>query len=55
MDGEWIDLGSAEELAGAPLRTLTAGRTRVALVFKDGVGYDPRKLVDAAKGTVGLR
>ena len=37
MDGDWIDLGSAEELARTPLRTLTAGRTRVALAFKDGV------------------
>jgi hypothetical protein len=27
----------------------------VAIVFKDGIGYDPAKLVDAAKGTVGLR
>lgn len=27
----------------------------VSLVFKDGVGYDPAKLVEAAKGTVGLR
>jgi len=27
----------------------------VAIVFKDGVGYDPAKLVEAAKGTVGLR
>jgi imidazolonepropionase-like amidohydrolase len=27
----------------------------VALVFKDGVGYDPAKLVKAANGTVGLR
>jgi imidazolonepropionase-like amidohydrolase len=27
----------------------------VAIVFKDGVGYDPAKLTDAAKGTVGLR
>jgi hypothetical protein len=24
-------------------------------VFKDGVGYDPAKLVKAANGTVGLR
>jgi hypothetical protein len=24
-------------------------------VFKDGVGYDPAKLVKAAEGTVGLR
>lgn len=27
----------------------------VALVFKDGVGYDPAKLVKAANGTVGVR
>jgi imidazolonepropionase-like amidohydrolase len=27
----------------------------VELVFKDGVGYDPAKLVQAANGTVGLR
>jgi len=28
---------------------------KVAMVFKDGVGYDPGKLVKAANGTVGLR
>nr|WP_159016332.1 amidohydrolase family protein [Lysobacter profundi] len=28
---------------------------QVELVFKDGVGYDPAKLVQAANGTVGLR
>jgi hypothetical protein len=27
----------------------------VVLVFKDGVGYDPARLVKAARGTVGLR
>ncbi len=27
----------------------------VAIVFKDGVGYDPAKRVKAAEGTVGLR
>lgn len=27
----------------------------VAIVFKDGIGYDPAKLVEAANGTVGLR
>jgi len=27
----------------------------VEIVFKDGVGYDPEKLVEAANGTVGLR
>jgi hypothetical protein len=28
---------------------------KVVTVFKDGVGYDPAKLVKAANGTVGLR
>ena len=28
---------------------------KVVTVFKDGVGYDPDKLVKAANGTVGLR
>jgi imidazolonepropionase-like amidohydrolase len=28
---------------------------KVALVFKDGVGYDPEKLIAAVRGTVGLR
>ena len=27
----------------------------VVMVFKDGVGYDPARLVKAANGTVGLR
>ncbi|HEX7192279.1 MAG TPA: amidohydrolase family protein [Thermoanaerobaculia bacterium] len=27
----------------------------VAIVFKDGTGYDPAKLTEASKGTVGLR
>lgn len=37
MAGEWIDLGSAEDLARTPMRTVMAARTRLALVFKDGV------------------
>ena len=28
---------------------------RVEIVFKDGIGYDSAKLIDACKGTVGLR
>jgi nitrite reductase/ring-hydroxylating ferredoxin subunit/multimeric flavodoxin WrbA len=36
MDTNWIDLGSAAELRAAPLRTVTAGRTKIALVCKDG-------------------
>ena len=27
---------------------------RVKLVFKDGAGYDPAKLLDSVKGSVGL-
>jgi imidazolonepropionase-like amidohydrolase len=28
---------------------------QVELVFKDGVGYDPQKLIDSVRGTVGLQ
>jgi len=28
---------------------------KVELVFKDGVGYDSAKLIESAKGMVGLR
>ena len=28
---------------------------KVELVFKDGVGYDPGKLIESVRGTVGLR
>ena len=28
---------------------------KVSLVFKDGVGYDPSRLIDTARGQVGLR
>ena len=28
---------------------------KVEIVFKDGVGYDPGKLIDSVRGTVGLR
>jgi imidazolonepropionase-like amidohydrolase len=27
----------------------------VALVFKDGAGYDPQRLIDAVRGQVGIR
>ena len=27
----------------------------VVLVFKDGIGYDPDKLIDSVRGSVGLR
>ena len=41
-------------LDGDPTRDIRAIE-RVQVVFKDGIGYDPKALVDAAKGTVGLR
>ena len=28
---------------------------KVETVFKDGIGYDPRKLTESARGYVGLR
>lgn len=52
-----IDLGKAADLVlvkGDPA-TRIEDIENVSIVFKDGVGYDPGKLVEAAKGTVGLR
>jgi imidazolonepropionase-like amidohydrolase len=39
---------------GDPSKTI-ADIENVELVFKDGVAYDAAKLVDSAKGLVGLR
>jgi imidazolonepropionase-like amidohydrolase len=52
-----IDIGKAADLVlvrGNPAKNIK-DIENVALVFKDGVGYDPAKLVAAAAGTVGLR
>jgi hypothetical protein len=52
-----IDVGKAADLVlvtGNPAQDIK-DIENVAIVFKDGVGYDPAKLVEAAKGTVGLR
>lgn len=52
-----IDVGKAADLVlvkGNPAKRIK-DIENVQAVFKDGVGYDPAKLVDAAKGTVGLR
>ncbi len=40
-------------LDGDPSADITAVRN-VHIVFKDGIGYDPAKLIEAAKGVVGL-
>lgn len=60
--GEEKSIGSIEPGKAADLvlvkgdpSTRIADIENVQVVFKDGVGYDPAKLVDAAKGTVGVR
>jgi len=52
-----IDAGKAADLVlvkGNPASNIK-DIENVVLVFKDGVGYDPSRLVKAASGTVGLR
>jgi len=52
-----IEAGKAADLVlikGNPVQDIR-DIEHVELVFKDGVGYDPAKLVQAANGTVGLR
>lgn len=52
-----IERGKAADLvliAGNPAKDIK-DIEKVELVFKDGVGYDPAKLVEAANGTVGVR
>jgi len=40
-------------LAGNPAATIADVR-KVETVFRQGVGYDPVKLIDSVKGKVGL-
>ena len=52
-----IEVGKAADLVlidGNPAKNIK-DIENVELVFKDGLGYDPAKLVKAANGTVGLR
>ncbi len=47
-------LGDLIVLEGDPTTDITSVRN-VVLVFKDGLGYDPDQLIEAARGSVGLR
>jgi imidazolonepropionase-like amidohydrolase len=52
-----IAAGKAADLVvirGDPSKTI-ADVEKVELVFKDGIGYDPAKLIASVRGTVGLR
>ncbi len=41
-------------IEGDPSKSI-ADIEKVQIVFREGVGYDPKKLVDSVRGTVGLR
>lgn len=52
-----IEAGKAADLIlvkGAPDKNI-ADIENVQMVFKDGVGYDPQKLIDSVRGLVGIR
>jgi len=35
-DNTWIDLGSVDDLKSRPVQQLTSGKTKIALIYKDG-------------------
>ncbi len=49
----WHDVGSVEDLSRTPLQQITAGRTRVALVHKDGVFSAVSGICNHAGGPLG--
>jgi imidazolonepropionase-like amidohydrolase len=52
-----IETGKAADLvviAGDPAKSISDLR-KVETVFKDGIGYDSKKLIDSAKGCVGIQ
>jgi imidazolonepropionase-like amidohydrolase len=52
-----IEVGKAADfsvIAGQPAKTISDIR-KIETVFKDGVGYDSQKLLDAVKGFVGVQ
>lgn len=52
-----VEAGKAADLvvvAGDPVKDITAIR-KIETVFKDGVGYDSKKLLDSVRGCVGIQ
>lgn len=52
-----IETGKAADLvvvAGDPTKTISDIR-KVEIVFKDGLGFDPQKMMDSVKGCVGIQ
>lgn len=35
-DSTWIDLGSVDDLKSRPVQQLTAGKSKIALIYKEG-------------------
>jgi len=55
--GRTLKVGKAADITvvkGDPSKTIS-DIEHVEIVFKDGKGYDPKKLIDSVKGMVGSR
>jgi multimeric flavodoxin WrbA/nitrite reductase/ring-hydroxylating ferredoxin subunit len=53
MDEGWVDVGSAEELAGTPVRKCRAGHHDIALSYRDGVFGAVHNACNHAGGPLG--
>lgn len=52
-----LEIGKQADMVlikGNPAKSI-ADIEKVEVVFKDGVGYDPAKLIDSVRGLVGIR
>ncbi len=52
-ESQWFDLGPVEALKGKPLQSLKAGRTALALVYKDGAFTALSNICNHAGGPLG--